>query len=51
MNEIFVGVKDKTAIEAEIDALCKKYSNRQEPDYFRRRALFRCYCRDILLMR
>ena len=50
MNEIFVGIKDKAAIEAEIDALCKKYNNRQVPDYSQRRALFRSYCHETIMV-
>ena len=50
MNEIFVGVKDKDAIEVVIDALCKKYNNRQVPDYSQRRALFRSYCRETIMV-
>ena len=50
MNEIFVGIKDKAAIAAEIDALCKKYNNRQVPDYSQRRALFRSYCHETIMV-
>lgn len=50
MNEIYVGIKEKTVIEAEIDALCDKYKNRQVPDYAQRRALFRTYCHDTIVV-
>lgn len=50
MNEIFIGIKDKAVIEAEIDALCDKYNNRQVPDYSQRRALFRTYCHDTIVV-
>lgn len=50
MNEIFVGIKDKATIDAEIDALCKKYNNRQVPDYSQRRALFRSYCHETIMV-
>ena len=48
LNEIYVGIKDKEYIELELDSLCRKYHDRQGPDYAMRRALFRSYCHDTL---
>lgn len=48
MNEIYVAVKDIDYIEAQIDALCYKYNNRQGADNMQQRALFRCYCHDTI---
>ena len=50
MNDIFIGIKEKAVIEAEIDVLCDKYNNRQVPDYSQRRALFRTYCHDTIVV-
>lgn len=48
MNELFVAIKENDYIEAEIDALCKKYNNRNGTDYIQQRALFRSYCHDTI---
>jgi len=38
MNEIFVGVKEVSYIEAQISNLCEKYNNRSGVDYIQQRA-------------
>ena len=48
MDEIFVAVKEIDYIEAQIDALCKKYNSRHGTDYIQQRALFRSYCHDTI---
>ena len=48
MNELFVAVKETDYVEAQIGALCEKYSNRCGADYVQQRALFRSYCYDTI---
>ena len=50
LNEIYVGIKDKEYIRSRIDALCKKYNERQVPDYVQKRSLLRNFCNDALIL-
>lgn len=48
LKEIYVAKKDKDYVMVKIDALCKKYHNRIGTNDEQRKALFRCYCHDIV---
>lgn len=48
LKEIYVAIKDKDYVLAEIDALCRKYYNRNGANDEQRKALFRSYCHDTI---
>lgn len=50
LDGIFVGIKDKEAIQSQINALCEKYNARQAPDYTQKRLLLRHFCSDTLAL-